>query len=179
MYGQAPAQRVFTPTVRVHTRSARGDQGGRMRAEPREVVLRLGDPRMSPIAKPSAIISRRRAKPSEVQTHHHTHADTQHHQQQNNIQHRVPTLQSGRQSGRGHTAQRGRHRLTPYRSRGNLGTRQFSDISSHTTVSGRRDSHDPRHHLSRSSDSVHTTTSTTSPPSPTPDLLPSSHIEET
>ena len=36
-----------------------------------------------------------------------------------------------------------------------------------------------RHHLSRSSDSVHTTTSTTSPPSPTPALLPSSRTEET
>lgn len=56
--------------------------------------LRLGDPpRMPPpMGKPSAIISHGGAKPSEVETHHHTHADTQHHKQQNNIQHRVSTF---------------------------------------------------------------------------------------
>jgi hypothetical protein len=94
------------------------------------------------MGKPPAIISHGGAKPSEVETHHHTHADTQHHKQQNNIQHRVSTLLSGRQSGCGHAAKRSGQRFTPCRGRGNLGTRQLSDISCQTTVSGRRDSHD-------------------------------------
>lgn len=113
-----------------------------MRPEPSEVDLRLGDPRISPIRKSSAIISRRRAKPSEVQTHHHTHGDTQHHKQQNNVQHRVSALLWGPQSGRGHAAKRGGLRFAPCGGRGILVTQQFSDISCHTAVFGRRDSHD-------------------------------------
>lgn len=113
-----------------------------MRPEPTEADLRLGDPRMSPIRKSSAIISRRGAKPSEVQTHHHTHADSQHHKQQNNIQHRASTLLRGRKSGRGHAAKRSGFRFASCRSRGILSTRLFFDISCHRAVFGRRDSHD-------------------------------------
>ena len=111
-----------------------------MRPEPSEVDLRLGDPRISPIRKPSTIISGRRAKPSEVQTHHHTHADTQHHKQQNNVQHRVSTLLWDRQSARGHAAKRRGLRFAPCGGRGILGTRQFSDISCHTRSSSTRNS---------------------------------------
>lgn len=143
VYAQAAAECVFTPTVQftLELREGIGEVAG-ARPEPTEVDLRLGEPRMSQIRKPSAIMSHGKAKPSEVRTHHHTHGDTQHHKQQNNVQHCVSAFCRARHSGCGHAAKRGRHRLTPCRGHGNLGTRQFSDILSHTAVSGRRDSHD-------------------------------------